>query len=726
MLIHNRRTLALTLVVISASAADVRLDFSGATMTHSNLGGEGPDGGAEGILYEGVGTVDGISLDLEVREVATAGNADYMAHNNASTMINGHFGQINMKADREATFEFCFLYTDSGVQAVLDDFGYVYHDFDSGTNDNERLRASGQAYYLTSDDLADADGPVPTQLDIVTLSDGRVQFTSTEKGVGKDNAADPDDLTVQQKSRMLQLRYTNAACVTLSFSIPIGDVDEVAFTAQSYGRNFLFEVVGPLVPPWVDTPPGAPPSPLTVPPPSPPPPSPPPPSPPPPSPPPPLPTSAAPPPPTSPPVPPPPSHPPPQPPPPPVSPPPSQPSPPISPPSPRPPPSPPPFPPPQPSPPPFPPSPPMLPPPTPPRKPPPLPPPPSPPATPPCLSHDAFLRRVVLTFGVALPSPGEERDAFETALYDGLADAADLATAVVRARVAVVGLYAGSTIAVLDAEPWVIARLSTALCSAFDAGGVTGPLTTADLPDDRGLLAPLECAPAPPPLPAAPPPPPSSCESHRRRVVALVLSLLCLALALLLCAGACFMVAMPRADASEEIVLEADDTGDVAAGRCTRRRHSRAEQRHYACEASERKGGGCGGCGGAASPPRCRVDPSLSIIGEGDLAALEALDGKWSALDGKWSARGGGAASQTTATESVTRRSSSKRGASGTEAGRERYGTGRATSEPAPPPRRQMMLGAAVCCFACAVGVVLLAVVIVAMAAALPADVSCV
>ena len=321
---------------------------------------------------------------------------------------------------------------------------------------------------------------------------------------------------------------------------------------------------------------------------------------------------------------------------------------------------------------------------------------------------------------MALPSPGEERDAFETALYNGLAGAAGLATAVVRARVAVVGLYAGSTIAVLDAEPWVIARLSTALCSAFDAGGVTGPLTTADLPDDRGLLAPLECAPAPPPLPVAPPPPPSSCESHRRRVVALVLSLLCLALALLLCAGACFMAATPRADASEEIVLEADDTGDVAAGRCTRRRHSRAEQRHYACEASERKGGGCGG---AASPPRCRVDPSLSIIGEGghegDLAALEALDGKWSA-------RSGGAASQTTATESVTRRSSSKRGASGTEAGRERYGTGRATSEPAPPPRRQMMLGAAVCCFACAVGVVLLAVVIVAMAAALPADVSCV
>ena len=167
---HSLRTHALTLLVIPASAADVQLDFSGATMTHSNLGGVGPDGGEERILYEGVGTTDGISLDLEVREVATAGNADYMAHNSASTMINGHFGQINMKADREATFEFCFLYTDSGQQAVLDDFGYVYHDFDSGTNDNERLRASGQAYYLTSDDLADADGPVPTQLDIVTLS----------------------------------------------------------------------------------------------------------------------------------------------------------------------------------------------------------------------------------------------------------------------------------------------------------------------------------------------------------------------------------------------------------------------------------------------------------------------------------------------------------------------------------------------------------------------------
>ena len=268
------RLVPLALALAASSAARIELDFSTASIAESNLGGEGPDGGEERILYQGVGTVDGESLDLEVREVSVAGN-DYMAHNTASTMINGDFGQINMKADREATFEFCFLYTATGEQAVLEEFGYVYHDFDSGNNDRERLRAAGYSEYLTSESLSDADGPVPTQLDIVDLDDGRTQFTSTEKGIGKDNAADPDNLTELQKSRMVQLRYTNTACVTLSYSIILGDADEPAFASQDYGRNFLFEVVGPLVPPWVYAPPSPPPVP---PPPSPPPPTPPPPS----------------------------------------------------------------------------------------------------------------------------------------------------------------------------------------------------------------------------------------------------------------------------------------------------------------------------------------------------------------------------------------------------------------------------------------------------------------
>ena len=116
--------LALALLRATTTSATIQLDFSTASIVHSNLGGEGPDGGEERIMFEGVGSLDGTSLDLEVREVAVEGN-DYIAHNTESTMINGDFGQINMKADREATFEFCFLYADSGELAVLEEFGYV-------------------------------------------------------------------------------------------------------------------------------------------------------------------------------------------------------------------------------------------------------------------------------------------------------------------------------------------------------------------------------------------------------------------------------------------------------------------------------------------------------------------------------------------------------------------------------------------------------------------------
>ena len=48
---------------------DLLFDLANSTVIHNNLGGVGPDVGAENIRYAGVGSLDGKSFDLLVEVV---------------------------------------------------------------------------------------------------------------------------------------------------------------------------------------------------------------------------------------------------------------------------------------------------------------------------------------------------------------------------------------------------------------------------------------------------------------------------------------------------------------------------------------------------------------------------------------------------------------------------------------------------------------------------------
>jgi len=225
-----------------------------ANMTYSNLGGLGPDSGkGPYVIYENVGESDGKQIDCVVS--IAPGASTYEASDTTQTKINGKFAQINMLADRGTTLQFCFVEhdTESGTDAMdatqfqIPSFSLTFHDFDNaGSQMVERLTASGMVAWRTSTEMSDRfNPPIPTQL-VVTESEGggvtNVSFTSSEKGVGNDNAVDPDNLTDLQVSRMVQLFYHYQSCVTLDFAIiligedePTGSVGE-----YTYGRNFLF------------------------------------------------------------------------------------------------------------------------------------------------------------------------------------------------------------------------------------------------------------------------------------------------------------------------------------------------------------------------------------------------------------------------------------------------------------------------------------------------------
>ena len=57
------------------------------------------------------------------------------------------------------------------------------------------------------------DPPVATTLEVTQLADGRMQYVSTETGIGKDNAQDPADLTDVQKSRMVRVNFESKSCL---------------------------------------------------------------------------------------------------------------------------------------------------------------------------------------------------------------------------------------------------------------------------------------------------------------------------------------------------------------------------------------------------------------------------------------------------------------------------------------------------------------------------------
>ena len=106
-------------------------------MGHNNLDGVGPDFGDEEFTeFLNVGTFgeEQHSFNMVVR--VTGG--DYRNHikdgdqsnwnNDPQTKVNGHFAQLNMKADHQADFEFCFVGSESRANITLDNFTITVYD----------------------------------------------------------------------------------------------------------------------------------------------------------------------------------------------------------------------------------------------------------------------------------------------------------------------------------------------------------------------------------------------------------------------------------------------------------------------------------------------------------------------------------------------------------------------------------------------------------------------
>jgi len=195
-----------------STAAD--LDLFKSTVSHSNLGGTGPDTGAEELRYSNAGTsMNGVPFDMVV---AVTGGV-YLAQGSRNG-INGKFGQINIKCnDAPSTFAgptdftFRFVVPGTNTPVVLEEVHFAIFDLD-GTNTSGWEFASSKGYkgYVTDVTPSVVASRIPA---------GGTKFTSARKVNNLLNPVDPDTLNTEQRQNSVMYFYTDVSSFQINYGI---------------------------------------------------------------------------------------------------------------------------------------------------------------------------------------------------------------------------------------------------------------------------------------------------------------------------------------------------------------------------------------------------------------------------------------------------------------------------------------------------------------------------
>jgi len=189
------------------------------TVTQNNLGGVGPDAGAEEIRYGNAAVVDGRAVDLVLTTDGT-----FRTSKPSKNGKTGAFGIINVKCGSSVTVKMRVVDSESGSPVTLERVAVTWYDLDEGKK--QKGRASVQTCGSTGAIVSEN-----TELTVVREG-GCSTATSSVAGTGKDNPRNPNQLDTLQISRSLTLPFVGVSEWTSTLSL-----------AQGYkGRNFLFSL----------------------------------------------------------------------------------------------------------------------------------------------------------------------------------------------------------------------------------------------------------------------------------------------------------------------------------------------------------------------------------------------------------------------------------------------------------------------------------------------------
>jgi len=187
------------------------------TVTQNNLGGVGPDSGAEEIRYSNAAVVNGKAVDL----VLTT-DGEFQSSKPAKNGNSGPFGLLNVKCGSSVTISMKAVDSESGAPVTLEAVALTWYDLDEGKKEK------GRATVTT---CGSTGAIVSANSELTVIREGDCSSaTSSVAGTGKDNPKSPHALDSVQISRALTLPFKQVSEWSSTLSL-----------AQGFkGRNFLF------------------------------------------------------------------------------------------------------------------------------------------------------------------------------------------------------------------------------------------------------------------------------------------------------------------------------------------------------------------------------------------------------------------------------------------------------------------------------------------------------
>lgn len=196
----------------------------------NNLGGAGPDGGEEGILYGGV---------LPGKDLLVSAKSSYtpnMLNPSGGVLRNGArqgFGVINMASGSAVDLSFTLKDSLTGAHSP-DSYVVSFFDGDHGMSHESReiMTISKMSNFIVDDNTELEITETATDDTSLANGVGVATFTSTLRGTKEDNPLSPLALSDLQKQRSVEVYFENRAKF------------DVTFAATGYvnpqGRNMMF------------------------------------------------------------------------------------------------------------------------------------------------------------------------------------------------------------------------------------------------------------------------------------------------------------------------------------------------------------------------------------------------------------------------------------------------------------------------------------------------------
>merc|ERR1719199_696033 len=201
------------------------------SVIHSNLGGAGPDGGAENLIFGSV------SQDTNLVVTATSPYTPNMLNPTGGVLRNGAregFGVINLASGSSVDLTFSFVDSRTGGPKTMPNTVVTFFDGDHGMahESRESLTIRDMTSYAVDDDtsltLLDDGASAVDQANGVA----EVTFQSTLRGSKEDNPVSPLSLSTLQAKRAAAALFEDKS----QFRATLSETGYV----NPQGRNFYF------------------------------------------------------------------------------------------------------------------------------------------------------------------------------------------------------------------------------------------------------------------------------------------------------------------------------------------------------------------------------------------------------------------------------------------------------------------------------------------------------